>query len=636
LPSFEEGGHESKAMTIVETDDESVPRPRTRQGRLLRKYALVISVLVGGSLIAGSLVQLYFSYQESQAAILRIERAEASRAALRISQFVETMRGYLTSTLPPPGLGEWPRDQRHTEFLTLQRRAIEITDVAFIDKSGKEQVSVSRLALNQQGHGLDRSTDPAYLETRSGATYFSQVDFRERSEPYFRIAMPEGKDAGVTVATVNLRFALDAISSIKIPSGHAYVVDDAGLLIAHPDISRVLRHTDLSGLRQVQIALSSEPPQQAMTSTNADGQQVLTAWENIPSTHWVVFVEQPLDEAFAPLTASLWRAAGILALGLAVALLASIYLSRRMVEPIEAIRASAERIGEGALDQRIDVDSGDELADLADEFNQMAARLGESYATLEQKVADRTRDLGVALSEIDVKNRQLEQASRNKSEFLANMSHELRTPLNAIIGFSELLLDKMVGTLTPKQSEYVRDILASGKHQLSVINDVLDLSKVEAGRLDLERSTFTVSKAVTDAVALVRARATQHGIALTEQLEPQLGDVDADQRKVKQVLVNLLSNAVKFTPDGGRVGVRAYRDNGEIAIEVSDTGPGIAPEDLRLIFREFGQTASARGHEGTGLGLALAKRIVELHGGRIWVESDAGRGSTFTFTLPAN
>jgi signal transduction histidine kinase len=372
-----------------------------------------------------------------------------------------------------------------------------------------------------------------------------------------------------------------------------------------------------------------------MTATGEDGRAVLTAWEVIPLTGWAVFVEQPVDEAFAPLSASLWRAGGILALGVAMSLFASLYLSRRMVEPIEAIRTGAARIGEGALDQRIAIASGDELEDLADEFNRMATRLGESYATLEQKVADRTRDLGVALSEIDDKNRQLEEASRNKSEFLANMSHELRTPLNAIIGFSELLLEKMAGTLTPKQADYVQDILASGKHQLSLINDVLDLSKVEAGRLELERSTFSVAKVVSDAIALVRARATQHHIVLGERLDADLGQVDADQRKVKQVLVNLLSNAVKFTADGGRVDVRARRGNGEVFVAVSDTGLGMTPEELHLIFREFGQTSAARGHEGTGLGLALAKRIVELHGGRIWAESEAGSGSTFTFALPA-
>jgi len=298
------------------------------------------------------------------------------------------------------------------------------------------------------------------------------------------------------------------------------------------------------------------------------------------------------------------------------------------VEPIEAIRAGASRIGEGALDQRIAIKSGDELEDLADEFNEMASRLGESYATLEQKVADRTQ-------EVEDKSRQLELASRNKSEFLANMSHELRTPLNAIIGFSELLLEKAFGDLTDRQAEYIRDILSSGKHQLAVINDVLDLSKVESGRLDLERSTFSLSVALSDAITLVRARATQRGIALSEQLDPELGDIDGDQRKVKQVLVNLLSNAVKFTPDGGRVGVVASRANGEITIAVSDNGAGMSPDDLGLIFKEFGQTASARGHEGTGLGLALAKRLIELHGGRISAQSEPGHGSTFTFTLPA-
>src|SRR6185503_7041672 len=371
---------------------------------------------------------------------------------------------------------------------------------------------------------------------------YSRVDFHAESVPYFKIAVPDSKDAGVTVATVNLRFALGPVSLIKFgKAGHAFVVDGEGRLIAHRDISLVLRLTALSDRPQVQAALNRPGPgaQLASSAASDEGGSVLTAWEPIPLTGWAVFVEQPADEALAPLTAALWRSVGILALGVAVSLLASLYLSRRMVEPIEAIRAGAARIGEGALDQRIAIASGDELQDLADEFNRMAARLGESYATLEQKVEDRTRDLGEALNEIDDKNRQLEQASRNKSEFLANMSHELRTPLNAIIGFSELLLERLAGALTAKQTEYVQDILSSGKHQLLLINDVLDLSRVEAGRLELERTTFPISNVIADAVALIRARATQHGIALAEQLQPSLGEIDADQRKVKQVLVNL-------------------------------------------------------------------------------------------------
>jgi signal transduction histidine kinase len=620
---------------VIETDDGSRAVPRKRQGRLLRKYAIVFGALVGSALIAGSVVQLYFSYQESQAALLRFEQAQAANAAIRIAQFVDNVQRQIVAIQPAPGV-DVSCETRRLDLLGLQRRTLQISDASFIDKSGNEQAFVSRLTLDRWCQALDRSADVEFRETRAGLPYFSEVSFRGGSEPYFRIAVPEpGKDSAVTVATVNLRFVQDSIRLIELgQAGRAYVVDETGLLIADADISRVLGFKNLTTLAQVRSALASPDLQQAMTATDEAGRPVLTAYEKIPLIRWTVFVEQPLDEALAPLTASLWRAAGILALGVALSLLASLYLSRRMVEPIEAIRTGAARIGEGALDQRITIASGDELQDLADEFNEMASRLGESYATLEQRVAARTRDLGAALSEIDEKNRLLEQASKNKSEFLANMSHELRTPLNAIIGFSELLLDKMVGTLTPKQADYVGDILASGKHQLSVINDVLDLSKVEAGRLELERSTFSVQKAVSDSVALVRARATQHRIALGEEVQPELGQIDADQRKVKQVLVNLLSNAVKFTPDGGRVDVRAHRENGEVFIAVSDTGPGMTSDEISLIFREFAQTSSARGHEGTGLGLALAKRIVELHGGRIWAASPAGRGSTFTFTLP--
>ncbi len=600
-----------------------------RQGRLLRKYALVFGALVGGTLIAGSVVQLSFSYQESQAAILQRERVEASRAAVHIRQFVDGMTEKLVAILPPPGLTDYALEDRMGDFLSLQSRAPEIDDTKYIDKNGGEQVSVSRLALNQLRYARDRSSDPEFRSTRSGDVYYSEVDFRGGSEPYFRIAVPE-RDGGVTAATVDLRFLLDYVSSIKIGErGHAYVVDEAGRLIAHPDISLVLKLTPLSDLAQVREAIASDPARtdMAMMARDASGKQVLTAFETIPTTHWAVFVEQPLEEAFAPLTSSLWRAGGILAIGLAIAIAASLALTRRMIEPIEMLRAGAARIGDGALDQRIAIQSGDELEDLADEFNRMASRLGESYATLEQKVADRTHELAAARDE-------LAAVSRHKSEFLANMSHELRAPLNAIIGFSKLLLEKGSGDLTADQEQYVRDILDAGRHQVAVINDVLDISKVEAGRLELETSTVSVSKAVSDALAFVRAPAAQHRIDLCEELETDIGEVSADARKVRQILVNLLSNAVKFTPDAGRVVVRGTRADGHVTLSVSDTGAGIAPDELGRIFREFTQTSSARGREGTGLGLALTKRLVELHGGRIWAESAVGKGSTFTFVLP--
>jgi signal transduction histidine kinase/putative methionine-R-sulfoxide reductase with GAF domain len=235
------------------------------------------------------------------------------------------------------------------------------------------------------------------------------------------------------------------------------------------------------------------------------------------------------------------------------------------------------------------------------------------------------------------KSRQLEVASQHKSEFLANMSHELRTPLNAIIGFSEVLAEKMFGDVNDKQAEYLHDILESGRHLLSLINDILDLSKIEAGRMELEVSEFDLPQAIQNALTLVRERALRRGIALHHVIDDRVGGIRADERKVKQVLLNLLSNAIKFTPEGGRIEVRAASMDGIAEVSVADTGIGIAPEDQEAVFEEFRQVGAAdKQAEGTGLGLALSRKFIELHGGQIRVTSQVGMGSTFTFTLPVH
>jgi signal transduction histidine kinase len=229
---------------------------------------------------------------------------------------------------------------------------------------------------------------------------------------------------------------------------------------------------------------------------------------------------------------------------------------------------------------------------------------------------------------------ELEVANTHKSAFLANMSHELRTPLNAIIGFSDLLDSGMAGELVDKQREYVEDIRSSGHHLLALINDVLDIAKVEAGKYDLEVSRFPLSEVLVESVRIVRDRATEAGVDIDVGLDANLGNLEADERKVRQIVLNLLSNAVKFTPSGGRITVGASAREGGYEVSVRDTGIGIAVEDQERIFDEFQRTDRTRSEEGTGLGLALARRFVELHGGRIWVESTLGRGSTFRFTLP--
>jgi GAF domain-containing protein len=237
--------------------------------------------------------------------------------------------------------------------------------------------------------------------------------------------------------------------------------------------------------------------------------------------------------------------------------------------------------------------------------------------------------------EIEDKSRQLEAASQHKSEFLANMSHELRTPLNAIIGFSEVLSEKMFGELNEKQEEYSKDIHASGQHLLSLINDILDLSKIEAGRMELELSDFHLPTALDSALTLVRERAGRRSIALHLSVDQRLGQIQGDERKVRQVVLNLLSNAIKFTPEGGRIEVVAMPKDGFVEVSVRDTGVGIAPEDQEAVFEEFRQVGTAdKKVEGTGLGLTLCRKFVELHGGRIWVKSQVGLGSTFTFTIP--
>jgi signal transduction histidine kinase len=314
------------------------------------------------------------------------------------------------------------------------------------------------------------------------------------------------------------------------------------------------------------------------------------------------------DRASYDQSRNLLIGAGVGSLLLALAL--GLVVSDSFVVPLKKTQRRLATIAAGDFSGQLEVPNRDEIGALAADVNRMSDELQRVYG-------------------------ELEKASRHKSDFLATMSHELRTPLNAIIGFSQVLHEQMFGELNERQLAYVDDVLQAGEHLLSLINDVLDLAKIEAGKMELELSEVAIPEVLRSAVSMHSERASRGGVALSLTAEPEEITVAADERRVRQVVFNLLSNAIKFTPDGGRVDLAARQEDGQVEIAVADTGPGIPAGDLETIFEEFGQSSDGKKVEGTGLGLPLSRKLVELHGGRLWVESDVGRGSTFRFTLPS-
>ena len=565
----------------------------------------------------------------------------------------------------------------------------------------------------------------------------------------------------------------------------------------------MLRNTDLSQLAQVQAAQArarGAPADQVQEAEEVRGRRVLTAYAPVAPLGWFMFVELPIEEAYAPLYATLYRSFLLLLAGLLLALIAGLFLARKMVVPIQALRVGAARLGAGDLGQRISIKTGDELEGLADQFNDMAGKLQDSYADMENKVETRTQELAQSVgelralgevsqavnstidletvlntivtkaaqlagteagaiyvydeaqnefrlratygmseelitamqdqhasiseavsdltaarepnqvadlldqpsapvnaimikagyrarllvpllapdgpvgalvvrrrepgefpkstvdllqtfaaqsvlaiqnarlfSEIGQKSQQLEVASQHKSQFLANMSHELRTPLNAVLGYTELILDSIYGEVPEKARTTLERIQSNGRHLLGLINDVLDLSKIEAGQLTLSLADYSIKGVVHNVYGAVESLATSKNLALKVELPKDLPPAHGDERRLTQVLLNLVGNAIKFT-DTGEVAIRTSIANGSYTVAVHDTGPGIAEQDQGKIFEEFQQADSSitKQKGGTGLGLAIAKRIIEMHGGRLWVESELGHGSTFAFTVPVN
>src|SRR5512132_2431081 len=432
---------------------------RNRSGLFIKYVALFVAV-VGVALLANGSFEVFFYYREHKASLIQIQHEQAVAAAAKISRFIKEIESQLGWTTQLP----WSAgsiEQRRFDALRLLRQVPAITELAQIDASGKERLRVSRLAMDVVASGADLSNDPKFAEAVARKVYYGPVYFRRESEPYMTLAIAgTRRDAGVSVAEVNLKLIWDVVSQIKVGErGHAYVVDAQGRLIAHPDISLVLRNTDMSKLAQVRAARAGasggagtgdNPAESVQEAENIEGRKVLTAYAPVAPLGWLMFVELPAEEAYAPLYAALKRLAFVLLGALGFAVLAGMFLAGRMVGPIQALQAGAARIGRGDLSQRITIKTGDELEGLADQFNDMAGQLQESYAGLEKKVEQRTHELSESLEQ--------QTATSEVLRVISSSPGDLKPVFETMLANATRLCEAKFGSLFLREGDAFRNV----------------------------------------------------------------------------------------------------------------------------------------------------------------------------------
>jgi len=610
-----------------------------RRGRLIRHYFFISLLLIAGGLISSSVLEIYFRYRESQEQIALREHKAAVVAAIKIEGFVQDMATAIRAATKSLETSQGRISPEYKfELKRLLFLAPAITEAVALNLDGVKQAHVSRTSAVSHDINIrsDFTASLGFRQTVGGKPHYGSVYFVENSEPYMTIAFPieqfAGTVIGVLQAEVNLKYVWDVVSSIKAgEAGYAYVVSRSGDLISHRDISLVLQRRNLGHLPQVKAAFqafSGTPRPELTLAYSVNGEKVITASAYIPSLQWVVVIERPVHEAFGPLYASVLRTSTLLLVGLGVALLATLLVSRRVVRPLETLRQGVERIRKGDLSARLDIKTGDEIETLADEFNQMTAHLKGAYTLLERKVAERTQALTTA-------NSRLEEASRHKSEFLANVNHELRTPVSAIISYSGLVLSETEGQIAQLQKENLQDLLNNAERLLKLIDSLLDIAKIEAGKLEVQVEPADLAEIVRSATPTIETTLKKERVRITCDIGADLPVLSTDRDKLRQIILNLLDNAAKFT-ERGEIKITAAQENSALKLVVSDTGIGIPAHDLNRVFEEFHRARSTTGtkYHGTGLGLAIVKRLVELLGGSIEVSSEVNVGSIFTVTLP--
>lgn len=599
--------------------------PATRR-TLFRRYSVYLTGLVSAVLVTSSSITLYFSYVELRALLENSQREKLEIATQRIDQFVRDIDTLSRAALRFGHVAPVQDAQTlRAELIRLLRQAPAISEATWVDADGRQAAEVSRTDVDETAPGRDLSADPAVIGARRDRHYAGPVSFRRDSEPYMSFAFSEGDDRRgreVLIADVNLKLVREFLSGLKVATSRdAFVVDSVGQLIAHRDMERVLRKTSLAQRPQVLAAMQAPVTQEPTAaiwrqSVTGERQLTLTTHQAIPALGWHVFVEQPMQEAFAPLIGAAERALALLAFGIVMSSLAALALARQLSRPIHALSEGAVRLGEGRLEARVQIDSGDELQELADRFNRMADRLGESQEELEARIAERTGELA--------------RANEAQARFLAAASHDLRQPTHAL----GLYVAQLKDARNPVERERLLGRIEASSTAVSQLLDALfDLSKLDAGKIEPAPRVVAVQTLLN--------RLEQHfslaaqGKGLQMRVRPCTLCVRVDPLLLERVLMNLVSNAVRHTAEGG-VLVGCRRRGEALRIGVWDSGIGIPAAEQALVFDEFYQASIPVGDaaKGLGLGLAIVRRIALLLGAPILLRSTLGRGSLFAIDVP--
>jgi signal transduction histidine kinase len=589
------------------------------RGRVRPKFVLMITTVVCLALLSTAMFEVFFSYQDRKAALVRIQHEQAVEAASEIAEFMRNIEEQLSWTTHEPWTTSSP-DRRGLDLWRMVLRQVPaITDLALLDSSGREQLRVSRLSLDVVSSGTDFSKDPKFLEAENSRPYRSPVYFRGGSEPYMTISL-RARNGSVSVAEVNLKFIWDIVSRIKVGEhGQAYVVDGRGHLIAHPDNSLVLRNMDLSDFAQVQAARAdpAESPASTQVAKDTYGRQVLTAYAPIAPLNWTTFVELPVDEAYAPLYSLITRVGILLLVGLLLAFIADLFLVRWIVQPLERLEkfaSTVRRTKDYAL--RVDHNSDDEIGRLAVAFNEM---LSELSAARERESADQF---------------ELARVSRltTMGAMTASIAHEINQPLAAIAANANAGLRWL--SRTQPDIEEVHAALKrinSDAHRASeVIQGIRSIFK----KAPQQGAPVDLNELVLEVLALVHGELINYRVTVKSDLFEQLPRVRVDRVQLQQVILNLIMNAVEAmgsVEDGPRLlAVTSRAEERNAVLTVEDSGPGIDPARRDRIFDAFFSTKSS----GMGMGLFICRSIVEAAGGRLWATAAQPRGAIFHLTLP--